>query len=349
MSLISKRYENDGKTVIRLNPIQQKEVEQYKKDILDGYYQLEKWNCDCGCKFDDLIVIAEKDRYGFENYLRICPKCGLVMTNPRMNQISFNSFYDSNYRKLYRGAEFPDRSLFEARYNRGLKQVEYISDIMGSSFDEIESMLEIGCGDGGIVAAFKDSGIPFCKGIDLGSEYIEFGKTLGVCLENVSSKELARKEKEKYDLIVLSHVFEHFLDIYEEMSSISTLLSSKGYLYIEVPGVRNLRPYDEDFLKSVQNAHVRYFTRTTLKNTLVRCGFEEVAGDEIIRSIYRKKESNEEICLYNDYDNVMNFLCSTEDDYSKSLETKYIKKCANEAILDKWMEIKRNAEIYPCI
>jgi 2-polyprenyl-3-methyl-5-hydroxy-6-metoxy-1,4-benzoquinol methylase len=47
-------------------------------------------------------------------------------------------------------------------------------------------------------------------GIDLGSEYVEFGKKeYGLNLYSIELKDL----KGKFDLIIMSHVFEHIINL----------------------------------------------------------------------------------------------------------------------------------------
>lgn len=93
-NLLSGRFKNDGKAAIMLKAVQIEALKNYRQDVEKGLYEFEKYDCECGCKYEDLITVAEKDRYGFECYTKICPKCGLLMTNPRMTQKSYDKFYN---------------------------------------------------------------------------------------------------------------------------------------------------------------------------------------------------------------------------------------------------------------
>ena len=99
-------------------------------------------------------------------------------------------------------------------------------------------MLEIGAGMGGILSGMREvEPHATVKGIDLGSEYIEQGKIRGIQLEVGNSASEAMINPKKYDLIILSHVLEHFLDLDSELNNISLLLKEDGIVYIEVPGL----------------------------------------------------------------------------------------------------------------
>ena len=233
--------------------------------------------------------MAEKDRYGLEVYTRICSNCGMIMTNPRMIQDSYNDFYDTFYRKMYVGRKQASSRYWEKQRLRGEKIRKFLID--NGIYNEIESVLEIGCSAGGILNVFVEDGIKRCKGIDLGSEYLQYGREKGLDLEQASAYELSQKDG-NYDLIILHHVFEHFLDIEKELQSISALLSERGYLYIAVPGVLNLNDtYERDFLMYIQNAHVRGFSLDTLNGVLATGGYKCIAGNEVIQAIYTKQEN----------------------------------------------------------
>ena len=112
------------------------------------------------------------------------------------------------------------------------------------------------------------------------------------------------------DIVIYSHTLEHILNPVEELIKLKSICSSNSYLYIEVPGVKNLphlEGYGTDFLRFLVNAHVYYFTLTTLKNVLKKAGWDFVCGDETIQSIF-KPSSNKEEYYESDYDNVLTFL-----------------------------------------
>jgi SAM-dependent methyltransferase len=74
---------------------------------------------------------------------------------------------------------------------------------------------------------------------------------MGLRLRDGDASEL---RDEKFDLIILSHVVEHILDVEAFMAEIVTHLNPGGHIYIEVPDIT-------DFcMGAFQTAHVYYFT-----------------------------------------------------------------------------------------
>ena len=123
----------------------------------------------------------------------------------------------------------------------------------------------------------------------------------------------------EYDIIILSHVIEHFLDINSIIKKLNEILKSGGVLYILTPGIFKYKNYrllnisNEYkrmlFLFYIQNAHVYYFTLNSLKNIFIK--FKDklkfVYGDEEIQAVYLKEQDNQLIEKKNDYDKVINF------------------------------------------
>ena len=296
--LMGRRYEADRMPNLKLNKIQQKAKEDVEKKCKLGIYQYTKIKCECGGQ--DFELISKKDRYGLPLDTVLCKQCGLMLTNPRMNQESYNNFYDEEYRRLYVGTDTPTDVFYLEQVRHGKEIFKYISSVIKKN-DFPYNVLEVGCGAGGILAYFKEQGCEI-QGIDLGSQYINFGITKGLRLNVGCTKDLVSSGK-KYDLIILSHVLEHFLDIPSELESIKKLLSSSGILYVELPGIKYIKySYAGDLLLFLQNAHTYHFTLNTLSQIMGWNGFELIDGDESIRGIFKQVESKRVdcICYYNE-------------------------------------------------
>ncbi len=319
--ILGKRYLNDGKMSVKLNARRRKALENFKEELGKGeIYRTEEYKCECGASEQDFEVLAEKDRYGIPMRTVICKQCGLVMTNPRMTQDGYDAFYCRYFGKIYRNDFGGDESLesiakkFNDRKKKGESIHAYITGIVGNSF---RTVLDIGCAAGGVLKAFDEKGL-VTEGIDLDDTYLDFGRSHGLNLVTGHSSTLVGKGR--HDIILLCHVFEHFLDIQGELEVIRDLLNEGGYLYIEVPGIKMLEmgSYDYSFLEFLQNAHVRSFSLTTLTDVLEKYGFELVSGTEEVRAIFRytgKSGKN----IRNDYTPIIRSLKSAETIYRRKI------------------------------
>lgn len=305
--MLAKRYANDGRATLRLNKRQLVLRDQLNEKVSSNLYRFESVPC-CVCDSTDAVQLSEKDRYGLYLPVVICRSCGLIYTNPRMNQEAYAAFYDCEYRPLYDGKEHPIQQLYERNIQRG-KQISEFIIRSGRNVKGIR-VLEVGCGAGGIVAHFRDAYGCEIKGCDFGTEGIKFGvEHHDLDLEEGDLQSIMLKWKP--DLIIYSHVYEHILDLQKECRMIRDSLDDKGMVYMEVPSVKNIRNnYKWDFLLLLQNAHTYHFTLTTLSNVMKKNGFRLYKGNKFVKSLFVQDSPSTNYT--NDFDSVMDFLKRTE-------------------------------------
>ncbi len=285
MPLISERFSDDGVPILVLTELQKKYIDIFRKKCSSGEYKFKKRTCECGS--NDFEIIARKDRYGIPIDTVICRNCGLIMTNPCLDDYSNNSFYDNEYPFIYRAEEAPSEEVFLERKKAAVGIISFIRKHSGILSGKV---LEIGCADGRNVAAFAESGYD-AFGIDLSHAYVEFGKKKGLNLFCVDAASFVEKGL-KFDIIVLNHVLEHFINLERELDVIKKMMTPDGFLFVAVPGIKALTfgVYDSDFLKLLQNAHIYNFTKSTLCSVMGRHGFSCVFCNEIIYSIFKNTE-----------------------------------------------------------
>lgn len=276
------RLEYTPKEAIPLTSIQKNAVDNYRKKIEQGIYDLEEVNCLCDSEQN--ILISQKDRYGLSVNTYLCKKCGMMWTNPRLTETSIEEFYNNDYRNIYVGQSQAPDDFLKQQITHGEQIYQFIASVFTSQ-DNL-TVFEIGCGAGGILVPFKNEGWS-AYGCDLGDSYLKRGRQEGLILEQGDENSL--KKYGKADLIILSHVVEHFSNPLATLKSISDLLSNEGYLYIEVPGILKIKETYGDILLFLQNAHFYHFTLNTLNRLLDQAGFRLIKGNETIHAVYQKK------------------------------------------------------------
>ena len=309
--MLSKRFKNNGRAIFNLNKLQRDTINQLRKKVEKNIYQFEKIPC-CVCNSENFELLSEKDRYGLYSPVVICKDCGLIQQNPRMNQESCNEFYDKEQKKIYGGEDTPTDNYFERQYKKGEKIFRYLKENLAVDLVNLK-ILEIGCSAGGILYYFQQKGNKI-QGYDLASDYVEFGrKNYNLNLNVGTIKDISLNYNP--DIIIYSHTLEHILNPVKELTQLKKVCDSNGYIYIEVPGVRSLFPGRMDFLRMLQNAHVYYFTLTTLKNVLKKAGYEFLCGDESIHSIFKPSllDLKNDYQIENDYKKIMFFLKNVEN------------------------------------
>ena len=294
--MLSKRFKYDKKPILILTDLQSKYKKIVENKLKNKEYNLEKVKC-IVCENEEFESLSEKDRYGLYAPVVICKICGLVQSNPRMTQESYNRFYDLEYRKLYHGEVLPVQIYFKNQKLKGERIYKFIEKVIEEPIKN-KFVVEIGTGAGGILEIFKERGNTVL-GLDLGSKYIEFGKQHGLNLKVGTIEELS-KLKRKPDIVIYSHVLEHILSPINELKLLRKNLKPDSLVVIIVPGIKNLiKSYDQDLLRYLQNAHTYHFSLTSLKNISRKAGFDIVYGDEEINSLLKPGKINNK--YKNDY------------------------------------------------
>lgn len=289
------------------------------RGLLDGSYPTVDVACFCGER--EAITIAERDRYGLPVTTVLCPRCGLLRTSPRMDTETTRRFYESDYRELYSGSM--DRgTMLQMQRIRGAKFLTALQ--RAGLLDGVRTVFEVGCGAGGILLPFARAGMN-TAGCDLGADYLEVGRAHGLRLVHGDVSGLLAEVAHQADLVVLSHVAEHFTELTRELADVMRAVRPGGYLLVEVPGVMTIpRDYQSNILLYLQNAHNYHFTAATLGYVLRSMGLQLVSADEQVVAIARRPGAWDQPEVHptppaGEAARVLRFLAATEKRYLTSL------------------------------
>lgn len=282
-----------------LTPFQKEKVQNFNKDHKIQYEKIS--NCEI-CGSEKINILFNNDRYGINQKTCVCDNCGFMFSNPRMTDTSAQYFYNSDlYRSLYDGTgkSFDEETLFkntliELRKYKPLTPQKpdfnyYYSnlyfDFINWEIIDFETVLDIGCGKGKKLIDFNFLGKK-TYGIEPSKTYHKVHNELGLSAEVGFIKNV----KNKYDLVLLTHVLEHLTNLEKIINHLNEI--TKKYVFIEVPGhVKKLQ--------SIQNAHNYYFSLNTLNHFFLNNNFKLIKinyarDNEFIFALYKKieKKSN---------------------------------------------------------
>ena len=302
------RLKNDTVSRFKLNELQRKMKTQVTYKVDTGVYKFEEIACPV-CASAEKEGIGEKDRYGLFYKTNLCTSCGLVYTSPRMTQEAYNEFYNLEYRKLYVGKETATDAFYEDQKRKGEKIYHFLQEQKLIS-DSPLFVVEVGCGAGGILGFFREKGHTV-KGIDLGEEYIAYGKDVhGLDLEAGALSQ--HKFDKKPDIIIYSHVLEHILDLNKELETIKEVISKDTLVYIEVPGIKEVHEnYKSNILRYFQNAHTFHFSLETLTNLFAKNGFRLIKGNQFVQSVFIQSDAPTD--FQNDYSKAKQYILDLEN------------------------------------
>jgi len=176
------------------------------------------------CKICDAEEFNFDIRKGNYTYV-VCAGCGTSILHPIPDEATLKEFYETyekdggdylRIRELDKGPYFKDYDLT-------------FSDL-GFDLKYSKNVLDVGCATGIFLEFLKEKGIN-AKGIDISSKMIEKGKKKGLNCETTDLFSLS----EKFDLITLWDVIEHFINPKEVFKKVYQLLEKEEDIIIQTP------------------------------------------------------------------------------------------------------------------
>ena len=215
----------------------------------------------CNICLSDRVELSEE----FDSFsIMKCLNCGHGQVDPIPDQKLLD--------KLYNSVEYYASHMnynFETINNSGIElEVEKNKRIHSERLDvylqECKTMLEIGCGGGFALKGFEQMGLE-AEGIETSDQASRFATDkLGMNVHHQSFETYSTSKK--YDLVMLNHVLEHFIDPVGMAPKLASLLNESGYLYIGVPdyGSFDRKRFGKQW-PAYAHYHISYFTATSLK------------------------------------------------------------------------------------
>ncbi len=159
-----------------------------------------------------------------------CGICDFLWSYPFPSPARLADYYQKKY-DLPGDPEHSPLYTEKAEIARG--QFEFIRRALPMTLEGLR-VLEIGCGPGFLLHEFRRRGAA-CLGLELDAAAAAYARdtfSLDVRNEDFRSPALSSRA---WDLILLSHVFEHFSDPVGALARLHDLLAQDGILFIEIP------------------------------------------------------------------------------------------------------------------
>ena len=240
--------------------------------------KLETVHCNL-CGSSDTHKVSEKGQHGLPISLVLCKKCGLGYLNPRWDAEGYLNFYKNEYDKYYRPNISKKSDPPKGKNNPILKRLESYN-LIDKGF---KNVLDIGSGAGDnlmdIKTAFPTVNLSAIEPSQ-DSQRILNERGVSVLSDDVNAN-WDESATEKYDLVIMRHVLEHFLDPLAILKRVKNVMADNGVLYIAVPN--NLNPTQNLEKIWFRVVHTYYFNKFSLENILHLAGLKEVAiveGDQ---------------------------------------------------------------------
>ncbi|WP_278846900.1 class I SAM-dependent methyltransferase [Brachyspira pilosicoli] len=200
-----------------------------------------------------------------------CDECSLYFidspTDEEINSLYKNEYHNNIKNKLFEIAKS------KMRYARSLSQFNFIKQTIDLKNKDI---CEIGAFDGLLLSLFKKN-----NNNVFGYELNDDARVYAKKKYDIDLKENFLESKSKYDIIILSHVIEHFREPKEILIKIKSMLKENGFIYIEVPN--SPMPNECSYNMIMRYLNTEHIVNFNMDNLIK---FAESADLKIVRSEY---------------------------------------------------------------
>ena len=210
-----------------------------------------------------------------------CGNCGFMYANTPITQDQLDKYYTelSKYedKTISTGGGYTqndkDRLAGAARF------------ISNSISDKNLRVLDLGCANGGLLRELKNNGFTNVVGIDPSAQCVEITRNEVGCECYQYSLFDIPVEAGKFDVVILSHVLEHVLNVKQTVNIINNLLNDNGIAYIECPNAAFYYEVIHAPLQEFNTEHINHFTERAFRNLMEAAHFETISTHDKILKI----------------------------------------------------------------
>lgn len=201
-----------------------------------------------------------------------CPACGLVYADTTGTAQDYDRYYADHSKYADQGT-----STGGGGNPRDQERLEATAAAIALHLPRKDArVVDIGCANGGMLGALKARSYSRLFGVDPSLGCVENTRSMfGIPAEQGWLLALP-KDAAPADLLIVSHVLEHVLDLRASLEALVAVLAPGGMVYVEVPDAQRyvdclVAPF-QDF----NTEHINHFGAASLKNLFAAAGFSPV-------------------------------------------------------------------------
>jgi SAM-dependent methyltransferase len=210
--------------------------------------------------------------------LVVCAQCGAAYADRIPAREVFDIYYArmSKYEQSQRSGELSSTDT---------ERFAQVADMLVPHLRPSSRIVDVGCATGGLLAELQKRGFPHLLGLDPSPACAAVAKRLyGIEVRTMTLHELTALQ-ERFDVVVLTGVFEHLPELDESITSLRKILQPDGLLYIEVPDASSYHKWFSAPYQFMSIEHVNFFSPASLSNLLARRGFDCVFARRVNRHL----------------------------------------------------------------
>ena len=163
---------------------------------------------------------------------------------------------------------------FEQDYTKAFLDIE--ARVISAHMQPEFSVLDIGCSTGYLLEQLKALGFSDLQGLEPSTVSCEKVRNRGIPVTNGSIYDDIEDFTNKFNLIILSQVLEHIVDIDRCMNNLKKWLRKDGKVFVSVPCEDMCDQYYGSISSLLCSEHVNHFGKKSLDRLFMTYGFEDV-------------------------------------------------------------------------
>src|ERR1700722_1388777 len=196
-----------------------------------------------------------------------CEKCGFVFADTVVDQAAYDLFYAK--RSKYEDSRTSTGSGLADWDARRLRD---IADAVAAHANGTNArILDLGCANGGLLAALKSKGFSDLTGVDPSEACATATREIHN-VEAVAASLYSLPDLGFFDIITLSHVLEHLEDLRGAARNFARLLRPGGMVYIEVPDAGRYAEFLIAPFQDFNTEHINHFSHHSLRRLMSTVG-----------------------------------------------------------------------------
>ena len=261
---------------------------------MDNNYEINSIkDINCICCLSNQITKAFETSF-FNLPILKCINCGLHFVWDKNSTLDLEKYYNETYWDVFRNIKnekYKDQKVDNAYLIKKLpKFIQKFIDVIGVRkslsrsqlwylipfLNGKKSLFELGSGEGFILEFFEKNGFdvfgmePSKTNLEIINKKLKNGK----CITG-SANDL-RSLTQKFDVIIISHVFEHLKDCRKVLIDIKQILAPDGIIFIDVPNCSNITTLHESISSQ---PHIFHFTKKSLESLSSTIGLSVIQTD----------------------------------------------------------------------
>lgn len=295
------------------------------------------------CSGEEARIIRDIQFKLFDNHpmaggynLVQCQRCLFIYADTHVTQQQLDVYYKelSKYedKNIGTGGGYSKNDK-----ERLLKTAEFIASQLT---DKNARIIDLGCANGGLLKELKMLGFNNLVGLDPSSTCVEITKNEVGCEAHQMSLFSIDESLGKFDLVILSHVLEHLLDLTSTIERLNYLLNEGSLLYVECPNASNYNKVIHAPLQEFNTEHINHFTEVSFENLFGLHEYEKVSTADKVMKIASDQDYHSVYGIFKKNAENFHYTLKPDTEILDSISD-YIQKSEKifDAILDKFSTI----------